>query len=144
MYFCVGMMFYSLKVDWYIKGTLLPKKASHSVFLWQCSFFSTQKMDNTGCPKMRAFCLHIVILTMVARACGGVRLCDEMNILILNSLLPQLVLIPRVKADMPCIAVYPTIQATCHLPAGSAGSCVFITECPTVKGLIGQNHYNFY
>jgi len=56
-------------------------------------------MDNTGCPKMRAFCLHIVILTMVARACGG---------------------------------------ATCHLPAGSAGSCVFITECPTVKGLIGN------
>jgi len=26
----------------------------------------------------------------------------------------------------------------CHLPAGSAGKCVFITDCPTVKGLIGN------
>jgi len=27
---------------------------------------------------------------------------------------------------------------SCHLPAGSAGSCVFISDCPTVKGLIGN------
>ena len=36
------------------------------------------------------------------------------------------------------------LQGPCHLPAGSAGKCVFITDCPTVKGLIGWLCENYH
>ena len=36
------------------------------------------------------------------------------------------------------------LQGPCHLPAGSAGKCVFITDCPTVKGLIGWLCKNYH